>query len=534
MHNLKLYISITFIFQFVSSKTGLNQEKEKHITTDVVIIGAGASGISAARTLHDANIDFVVLEADQKIGGRIQNQQFGKYVIENGANWIHGPYTEDNPPINNPIWNFKNKYDMKGSTTNWDDQTRMRLDGNNVPESEMEKWWDILQDAKSFCLQMGKYLLKTNKNDKMENQESIDISLDDCFNEFGYGSNYTTSLDESIGEFIKWWDFYADVTIPAKNMSLMLWAGEQLDDADYIDEDFFITDQRGYNVFLHEISKNFKDSIKLGHHVTHINHDDSGVDIRVTTNESTNNIKPSLSKILKIHAKYVILTVPLGVLQKESINFDPPLPGKKIESIRRMKMGNYAKVYLRFPYNFWGDKETLIILREPVGLIQQALNLDHKKYFPGSNMITLHFVGDKAVYIESQAIETTKSVLMEELQKFFATTIPWPDEIHVTNWTHNPFSYGSYSALSLGLTSDMRRELNRNVGNIHFSGEHTHPQYSATVHGAFEAGENTAHDVIRTIQNAPNPSSGTQLPFKQSIELHTFILYCVYISYLRI
>ena len=88
MHNLKLYISITFIFQFASSKTGLNQEKEKHINTDVVIIGAGASGISAARTLHDANIDFVVLEADQKIGGRIQNQQFGKYVIKNGANFF--------------------------------------------------------------------------------------------------------------------------------------------------------------------------------------------------------------------------------------------------------------------------------------------------------------------------------------------------------------------------------------------------------------------------------------------------------------
>ena len=534
MHNLKLYIPITFIFQFVSSKTGLNQEKENPINTDVVIIGAGACGISAARTLHDANIDFVVLEADQKIGGRIQNQKFGKYVIENGANWIHGPYTEDNPPINNPIWNFKNKYDMKGSITNWDDQTRMTLDGNNVPESEMERWWDIFQAAKSFCFRKGEYLLKKHTNDNMENPESIDISVDDCLNEFGYSSNYTSTLDKSIGEFIKWWELYADVTIPAKNMSLMLWAGEQVDAADYVDEDFFIKDQRGYNVFLREISKNFKDSIKLGHYVTHINHDDSGIDIRVTTNESTNDIKTYLSKRLKIHAKYVILTVPLGVLQKERITFHPTLPSKKLDSIRSMKMGNYAKVYLRFPYNFWGDKETLIILGEPVGLIQHGLNLDHRKYFPGSNMITLHFVGDKAVYIESQAIETTKSVLMEELQKFFATTIPWPDAIHVTNWTHNPFSYGSYSALPLGLTSDMRRELNKNVGNIHFSGEHTHPQYSATVHGAFEAGENTAHDVIRAIQNTPSPSSGIQLPFKQSLELHAFILYCVYISYLRI
>ena len=92
-----------------------------------------------------------------------------------------------------------------------------------------------------------------------------------------------------------------------------------------------------------------------------------------------------------------------------------------------------------------------------------VLNLDHPKYFPGSNILTLHFGADDAVKIESQDIKKTKTELMNQLQKAFPNEIPEPIKIHVTNWTHNPLSYGSYSALPIGFTSRMWKELKKTI-----------------------------------------------------------------------
>jgi hypothetical protein len=62
----------------------------------------------------------------------------------------------------------------------------------------------------------------------------------------------------------------------------------------------------------------------------------------------------------------------------------------------------YAKVNLIFPYNFWGNKETLYILDDDINQSYPfALNFDHKKFLPGSNMLSFHVVDDMAVRVES-------------------------------------------------------------------------------------------------------------------------------------
>ena len=94
--------NINYILLLVHGMLALPLEDEyskSSFETDVVIVGAGASGIAAAQVLHQANINFLLLEADQKIGGRIQSEKFGDYLVENGANWIHGTYSTHNSSI---------------------------------------------------------------------------------------------------------------------------------------------------------------------------------------------------------------------------------------------------------------------------------------------------------------------------------------------------------------------------------------------------------------------------------------------------
>ena len=520
MKDVKEVIWFLFSIQSLPLVISRNHNHEDFLETDVVIVGGGASGIAAAEAFYEANVDFLLLEADQKIGGRIQNQQFGDYVVENGANWIHGPYTDDDPPIHNPIWDFKNRYDMNGSFSDWEDLTIRTRNGKVVENTKLSSWRQTIDFAKSFCFDEGEALWKQAKKENLKSPESIDISLGVCLNQNGYDRTSDTNLDRLLGNFLKYFEFDADVTIPASNMSLMLWASEHLEAVEYNSDAFLVTDQRGYNIFLNKISNPYKRFIKLNHIVTLITYDNYGVTVEAKIKDTLNSkagTATSYSNILRIRAKYVICTVPLGVLQKGTIEFDPPLTNKKIESIQEMKMGNYAKVYLRFPYNFWGQKEVLINLGEPIGLASFGLNLDNPKIFPGSNIITFHSVGDNAIKVETQDVEATKSELMRELRKFYTDTIPEPIDIHVTNWTSNPFSYGSYSALPIGFTSTMWKELRTNVGNLYFSGEHTNTHYSATVHGAFEAGKVTANEVLKELRKLDSWNTNTASPSYQNL-----------------
>ena len=81
----------------------------------VIILGAGAAGITAAKILHDQEItDFIVLEGQDYIGGRIKQASFAGMKVELGANWIHFADEEDNPLI--PL---KNKHNLTVTRSNF-------------------------------------------------------------------------------------------------------------------------------------------------------------------------------------------------------------------------------------------------------------------------------------------------------------------------------------------------------------------------------------------------------------------------------
>ena len=493
------FISLQFSLDIMSVKS-LNDDNFSK--PEVIIIGAGASGIAAAQVLHEAKINFLLIEAENEIGGRMKSHKFGQYIVENGANWIQGTYSEDDQTNNNPIWDFRNEYGIRGNVTDWDDYNMRTSNGEEVDYDTVDKWWEKFENTWSSCLTEGLKLLENSKKEKEQNIK--DISVEECFNRHGYGPDYKSNCERLIGETLKFYELESDDTIPSSNKSLMFGAFEYNNGLKYIEDFYFITEPRGYNIFLKEIAKPFMDSIRFGHEVVGISHNDNEVKVKVQLIDDKyfdDGLKQQRKEdTVEIDAKYTISTLPLGVLQKGKIKFSPSLSENKLEAIQKMKMGNYAKIYFQFPYVFWGQEEVLLILDESnSGVQSMALNLNHPKYFPGSNMLTIHFVGDDAVRIESQDPEKTKSEIMQLLRGAFTGSIPNPILMHVTNWTHNSYSYGSYSAIPVGFTHNMWKELRKNVGRLYFSGEHTAEKFHATVHGAFETGKITAAKVLEEI-----------------------------------
>mmetsp|Transcript_24836 Transcript_24836/g.41184 ORF Transcript_24836/g.41184 Transcript_24836/m.41184 type:complete len:288 (+) Transcript_24836:1-864(+) len=262
----------------------------------------------------------------------------------------------------------------------------------------------------------------------------------------------------------------------------------------YVMEDYLIVDQRGYAHMLREIAKPFVSEIRFGQHVSKVEYSDSSV--VVTTKDGS-----------IYTADYVISTLPLGVMKHRdaptAVTFDPPFPADKLAAIDEMGMGNYAKVYLQFNRNFWGDTETFAIAGLPIEGVDKYLtwgiNLDHPKYLPGSKILSFHMASDVARRIESQHAEVTQVQIMKELRFLFGEDIPDPLAIKTSDWLHFPLTFGSYSWWPIGFTEIEWMAMRRPEGRLFFAGEHTNSNYGFA-HYAHISGKDAAKAIMKDMQ----------------------------------
>lgn len=116
-NNWKLFLSCALILLILQPLFGLPALKRKRQKYKVLILGAGSAGITAAKTLYDRGIrNFLVLEAQDYIGGRMKSVPFAGMKIEEGANWIH--YVEEK---DNPLNRLNKKYNLTGHLSNYSD-----------------------------------------------------------------------------------------------------------------------------------------------------------------------------------------------------------------------------------------------------------------------------------------------------------------------------------------------------------------------------------------------------------------------------
>ena len=123
------------------STPALTQQAPKTYNTTVLILGAGMTGITAARSLaNELNItDFLILEARNEIGGRMQNTKIGSTTIEFGANWIQSLGT-------NPIWALAQKYNVQNTPSIWGDIDYFTGDGWEGPGGKLQEAMDRFEE----------------------------------------------------------------------------------------------------------------------------------------------------------------------------------------------------------------------------------------------------------------------------------------------------------------------------------------------------------------------------------------------------
>ncbi|GAB2240741.1 hypothetical protein Droror1_Dr00021259 [Drosera rotundifolia] len=539
----------------------------------VIIVGAGISGISAAKTLHEAGIhDFIILEATSRIGGRIKKQEFAGHTIEVGANWLHGTGGSKSSPLFEMAKEIKLKMfrsDFSGVPSNTYTQ-----DGGLFSKEEVETTMKVAEIVDEMGAILSKYWAYKPGLPGLDDDISIselqrqshhvpitplEMVIDYFYHDYEDSEPpWITGLKHTLPRCAKE-DFGTDahfVADPRGFEAVVHHIAKQfisykpgLDDDistlelqrrfhhvpitplemvidyfyhDYEDseppritslkhtlprcakEDFgtdahFVADPRGFEAIVHQIAKQFLSykgeditdpRIKLNQVVKKIYYSKSGVE--VTTEEGCT-----------YHAKAVVVSVSIGVLQSDLIAFEPALPEWKKQAITEFSMGTFTKIFLQFPHRFWPTgpgTEFFLYAHQKRGYYPIWQHLENE--MPGANILFVLMTHEESARIEQQSQNETIADVMQVLRKMFGNDIPKPSRIFIPRWKSDRFYRGAYSNWPNGYSEARHEQLCEPVGPVHFTGEHTNVPYLGYADGAYLAGIKTANDVIRYLQKS--------------------------------
>src|SRR5215813_3281771 len=426
---------------------------------EVLVIGAGIAGLTAARDLAVDGYDVAILEARERIGGRIwTSREFG-LPADLGASWIHG--FEDNP-----IARLARRHAIAIVRTNVSSVTPARYrsmvlydaDGRRLSSSETAEMSEMMADYLDFVAAKQK-----------EGHEKSMLEVEEMFaTSQGYDSDQRRRLTFIARTYLEheWAGPRSEVSLLEYDKSLGFAGHDRVFPEGYAQ----ITDRLAEGT-----------QILLGHEVRQVDY--SGARVDLLTNHGS------------FQANHVLVTVPLGVLQAGRIAFNPSLPRGKREAIRKMRMGVFNKIFLKFDSVFWGDDYELIgYMGNQDSDWPEIVNF-HK--IAGLPLLLAFSAGAAGEQNELRSDAELVACLVECLRKMYGRNIPEPSGHIVTRWKQDPFSLGSYSYVPVGSKQSQRRQIGMPVENrLFFAGEATSQFFPSTVHGAFLSGVRAAYEIM--------------------------------------
>jgi len=412
--------------------------------------------------------DFLVLEAESEIGGRMKNEHFAGKTVEVGANWVQG--TEGSW-----LWELNQRYSIRSRNSDFDD-SRVFDDDGRVPWSKLD--YAGYGKASRFA---DRFANNLNENDR------DDINLRATFGLRGWLAN------NKFDDIVEVNDHNYEYAIPSRAVSTR--GGRPLDVyEDFKDEDAFVSDQRGWNHILISLAKDqgFFDKIQLDTLITRIE-DCKDKGVTVTTNKGA-----------EYSADYVIVTFSIGVLAFGSVEFQPPLPPWKRKAILPQEMALYTKIFLEFDDQYWPDTEFFEYAADLKGWYPIWQNMNHPKYFgPGPPYILMVTVFDDiGRMVERQSKRETMEQAVEVLRTIFPRrNIRDPVDVHVFKWFADTLYKGSYSSdTKVGWSNAYQQALSLPLGSIFFAGEAFAFKYRGYVHGALFSGNETGEAVVHCVK----------------------------------
>ncbi|XP_067676399.1 uncharacterized protein [Haliotis asinina] len=459
-------VSVLFILQFESFPCQQAQNVSSLNHSQVLILGAGVSGLAAAKTLIERNIsDFRILEGSNRIGGRVKSVTFGGKTIEEGANWVAGRE-------GTPLWEVVHRYNVSGKKSDFDSVLIRNSRGEDVTDTEGEDAWAKLESAQMTLAEIFK---------RIEDNKTMDMSLRACL-DIGRWSPKTPV--EKVVEIFDYDSEYGG-TPGVTSCNIIRITDEPVKDL------YYVMDERGFEFILKTFAK---DALLHNDQRLHLNE----VVTNITYNGTIVTVATQNGNVFT--ADVVIVTFSIGVLKSGSVIFNPPLPDWKIHNLYRVSLENYLSVYLKFPNTssrFWDDTEYILYADERRGVFPVWQNLEADGLFPnGTNILQMVTQGEVADRVSNMNNTEITAEVMGILRRVYTNVVD-PEDVFITNWKSNPLYRGSFCNMeALTFTSEIFEAIRAPVRNVFFAGEAFDPKFPCYATGAARSGIYTANKVV--------------------------------------
>jgi monoamine oxidase len=429
--------------------------------TDVLIIGAGAAGLAAARELSSANFNVIVLEARDRIGGRIHTHLDSHLTapVELGAEFVHGKAPEtlnivqragfELIELPNTHWYFRNAV-LSQSGEFWS-----RIETVN---GEMEKY-------NGRDLSFEEFLDKYSRQHKVDDIRSMATLYVE-----GFHAAHADRI--SVLGLVKTNEAAAEIDDEKQFRP----AGGYLRIAQWLHDEAVATGARfRFETVVNEVSWS--------------------VDAVTVTAKTGEQFK----------ARRLIVTLPLGVLQRNEVTFTPRLPAKE-EAAAKLAVGQVVKVVLRFRDPFWeklslptddgkrAELKDFAFIHAPDEMpptwwtqlpVRVPLLVGWAGGTRAEKLLSETQLRDRSDALRDQSVQALSHIFAVPVRFIEETLL----DFYTHDWATDPFSLGAYSYIPVGGLKAQAALAEPVESTIYFAGEAANKKgHHGTVHGALASG----------------------------------------------